>query len=136
NVISMVGFCLRYVETFAKTKELLDKKVLGDLVNIKATVYQSKVGAKGTSWRFKKAISGGGVLIDLGSHLIDLLLWYFGKIRTVQGTVASEYSQEVEDSANVTINFENNLSCTLEASKNVKNYRLQETTIEIDGKLV
>lgn len=133
KVSSMVGFCLRYAETFAKAKELLDKQVLGKIINIKSSVYQSQSITKGTGWRFKKETSGGGVLIDLGSHLVDLLLWYFGEIKTVQGTTQSQHSQEIEDSASVMINFANNLPCSLETSWNAKNYRLQETTIEIEG---
>ena len=132
NVISMVGFCLRYLETFSRAKELLDEKVLGDLVNIKATVYQSQAVAKGTGWRFKKEISGGGVLIDLGTHLIDLLLWFFGKIKSVQGNAQYNYSQ-VEDTVTANIQFESSVEASFAASWNVKNYRLQETTIEIEG---
>jgi predicted dehydrogenase len=51
-------------------------------------------------WRSSKKISGGGVLLDLGSHIIDLLLWYFGPIETIiVGIVKSVYSTEVEDFA-------------------------------------
>jgi predicted dehydrogenase len=133
NTKSMVGFCLRYVETFAKAKELLDKDTIGKIVNIKSTVYQSQTVKKGTGWRFQKSLSGGGVLMDLGSHLIDLLLWYFGDIETVEGKTELHQSDELENSVNVTINFKNSLSCMLEASRIVQNYRLQETTIEAQG---
>lgn len=135
KIISMVGFCLRYVETFTKVKELLTKESLGAITSIKSSAYRSQLLAKSSGWRFKKDVSGGGVLIDIGIHLIDLLLWYFGNIASVDGTIKSQHLQEVEDTVTSTIKFENGLQCSFDASWNVPNYRLQETTIEIVGTL-
>jgi len=44
----------------------------------------------------------------------------------------SNFSQ-VEDTASAIIQFESGLKCSFETSWNVKNYRLQETTIKIEG---
>ena len=63
------------------------------------------------------------------------MLWYFGKIKNVNGKIESNHDQEVEDTAQADLKFENGLNCRFEASWNVKNYRLQETTIEIEGSL-
>ena len=133
NLTNMVGFYLRYAETFAKTKELLEKETIGKIKGIKSSVYQSQFLKKPSGWRFKKEISGGGILIDLGTHLIDLLLWYFGKINSVYGKIESNFSDQVEDAASVEIKFESGLKGIMETSWNVKNYRLQETTLEIEG---
>ena len=133
KIISMVGFYLRYAETFSKAKDLLENNAIGKITKIKSSVYQSQILDKVSGWRFKKEISGGGVLIDLGSHLIDLLLWYFGNIKKVEANIESHHSQEVEDTARSRIFFENGITCDFEASWYVKNYRLQETTIEIEG---
>ena len=135
KVFSMVGYYLRYAETFSKVKQLLEKDFLGEIKKVKSTVFQSQELSKSSGWRFNKKTSGGGVLIDLGSHLIDLLLWYFGKIKNVQGKIQSNYNLEVEDTAQANLKFENGLSCHLNTSWNVKNYRLQEVTIEIEGSL-
>jgi len=135
NITNMVGFYLRFAETFAKTKELLEKKTIGKIIGIKSSVYQSQFLKKPSGWRFKKESSGGGVLIDLGTHLIDLLLWYFGKISSVDGKIESNFSDQVEDTASAEIKFENGLKGIMETSWNVKNYRLQETTIEIEGEM-
>lgn len=133
KVINMVGFYLRYADTFAKAKELLESAIIGRIIAVKSSVYQSQILSKNLGWRFKKEVSGGGVLIDIGSHLIDLLLWYFGKIETVNVSMESKYAKEVEDSTTADILFENGLKCSFQASWAVPNYRLQETTIEIEG---
>ena len=135
NVVNMVGFYLRYSDTFSKAKELLDNGMIGEIKNVKCSVFQTTILRKGSSWRVKKEQSGGGVLIDLGVHLIDLLLWYFGKIKSVQGFTEYHQIKDVEDSVKVDMMFENGIPCSYEASWNVKNYRLQETTLEIEGTL-
>jgi len=135
QVVNMVGFYLRYSDTFRKAKELLDSGVLGEIKDVKCSVYQTLEFENVSGWRFKKEISGGGVLMELGTHLIDLLIWFFGKIKTVQGLKKCQNIQNVEDFVTSTIIFENNIPCSFVASWNEKNYRLQETTLEIDSHL-
>jgi predicted dehydrogenase len=131
----MVGYVLRYSDTFKKAKELMDEGVLGVITGIKGSIYHTQKTSKGLGWRFKKEISGGGILIDLGIHLIDLLMWYFGKIIAVRGSIESFIAQDIEDKITGLLTFGNNLKCTFEASWKEKNYRLQETSIEIEGTL-
>ena len=131
QVVNMVGFVLRYADTFRKAKELLDRNEIGEIKEIKSSVFHTTQSGKG--WRFNKEVSGGGVLIDLGIHLIDLLLWYFGKIKTVERISESQNFQNVEDSIKAAFRFENNVECSFEASWSTKGYRLPETTIGIEG---
>lgn len=133
NITTMVGFHLRYADTFRKAKEILDSNELGNPIRIHSSVYQTQLLAHSTGWRFRKDVSGGGVLIDLGSHLIDILLWFFGDVKSVQGTTESNITNQVDDTVKGIIKFQNSLESTFEASWNVKNYRLQETTVEIES---
>jgi len=135
QTVNMVGYVLRYSDTFKKAKELLGRGILGDIKEIKSSIYHTHEGLKGSGWRFKKEISGGGILIDLGAHLIDLLIWYFGKIKAVRGSIESFIADDIEDNITGLLIFENNIKCSFVASWTEKNYRLQETSIEIEGKL-
>jgi len=132
-VVNMVGYCLRYSETFSKTKELLNENILGEIKNVKCSVYQTLEAKRRSGWRFKKDVSGGGILIDLGAHLIDLLIWFFGNIKTINGKTEFQNTKNVEDFASASLGFENGINCSFEASWNVDNYRLPETTIEVNG---
>jgi len=134
NTINMVGFNLRYSDTFCKAKELLEKNELGDIIDIKATAFRSLGSDSGSSWRFKKKISGGGVLIDIGIHALDLLMWYFGNIIALDVKEVHAMG-EVEDFVKASLTFENNINCEFETSWKVKNYRVQETTLEVLGSL-
>jgi predicted dehydrogenase len=71
---TMVGYMKRFSVTFSKVKELLDQGLLGSLVSFDAYAYSSDFfGIQ------RDSVSGarGGVLEDLGSHVIDLALWFF-----------------------------------------------------------
>lgn len=131
DIINMVGYCKRFVDTFSKAKEIIDSNVLGDLIHLKSSMYVSQLFTKGGGWRYKKKESGGGVLIGISSHLIDLLLWFFGDISSVRGSCKTYYSKEVDDFAHSYLVFKNGLEGYLDASWSMRNHRLLETKIEI-----
>lgn len=60
-------------------------------------------------WRASRAQAGGGALLDLGYHLIDLFQWYFGLPSTVSartGNAAREkQNYDVEDTAFVLFDY-------------------------------
>ena len=109
NLIHGVGYNIRFLDTFSKTKSLLDNKILGTISSVNSSMFSSTVTSKHSGWRFKKQTSGGGALLELGCHLIDLLLWYFGKIDTVNGETSSIFSS-VEDSAKISMTFSNGIN--------------------------
>ena len=60
------------------------------------------------AWRQSPNTGGGGSLVDMGSHCIDLLEMFFGKVKTVNCYINnSVHSYESEDSAVVSLMFEN-----------------------------
>jgi len=59
DIIHSVGYNLRFVDTFSKTKNLLEQKILGDILNVNSTMYVSNIFSKPTGWRFKKKLSFG-----------------------------------------------------------------------------
>jgi predicted dehydrogenase len=133
-IIHSVGYNRRFMTTFSKTKSLLERGILGEISYVKSSMYVSNILSKPTGWRFKKGISGGGALLDLGAHVIDLLVWYFSPIREVSAKTKSLYSEEVEDVAHVDIDFADGSKGEIDASWSAIGYRLPELNIEITGK--
>jgi predicted dehydrogenase len=80
NRIVKAGFNHRFHPAFLKAREIFDTGVLGPLMFIRARYgHGGRVGYE-REWRAQPAISGGGELIDQGSHLIDLSRWFLGDL--------------------------------------------------------
>jgi len=131
KVVTMVGYQKRFSPLFQHAKFLLEKQAIGDVQFFKAYSYISDVFRQGSGWRFKKG--SGGTLIELGPHLLDLLLWYFGGVSKVSAKQLSLYSNEVEDYVHAGIEFESGTFGAVDVSWSMRNYRLPEICIEIQG---
>lgn len=59
------------------------------------------------SWWFDKEKVGGGALLDLGSHLINLLNWYFGEVSDIKAFMGFMYNMDVEDIATCVLKYKN-----------------------------
>ena len=130
GVLSMVGYHLRRAPTFLEAKRLLDSGAVGDITGVEASVFQTQNFKRPSGWRFQK---GGGVLSELGSHLADLLLWYFGGVTGAEFSLRSARGLGVEDEAGGRLELGGGVPCRFRASWNERGYRLQETTIKISG---
>jgi predicted dehydrogenase len=75
-----VGFNHRFHPAFIKAREIVASGALGSLMSIRARYgHGGRLGME-TEWRCRPEISGGGELIDQGSHLIDLSRWFLGDL--------------------------------------------------------
>ncbi len=67
------------------------------------------------AWRQNPSTGGGGSLMDMGSHCIDLLEMFFGKIKTVSCFINNSiHAYKSEDSAIVSLFFENGALATVD----------------------
>jgi len=132
GTVSMVGYMMRYMETFSLAKKIVDSQVLGKIISFGATMYVSQLFRKGKGWRYEREKSGGGVIIGQATHLIDMLQWYFGSIQKVSAHTIRFYSSEVEDFAHVYFSFEAGMSGWIDSSWSMRHHRLLETEISIN----
>jgi predicted dehydrogenase len=78
--IVKAGFNHRFHPAFLKAREIVDSGALGALMFVRARYgHGGRIGYE-KEWRAQPAISGGGELIDQGSHLIDLSRWFLGEL--------------------------------------------------------
>ncbi len=88
-----VAYYRRALPHFLKVKELLEKKVIGDIRFVKIELFQSldpSIVATGTDWRVNPDIAGGGYFHDLASHQLDLLDFLFGSIKSAKGYASNQ----------------------------------------------
>jgi predicted dehydrogenase len=139
----MINFSYRFTEQSWALKQQVDQGILGD-VYFARSIWHRRRGLPGFGgWFGRKALSGGGPLIDLGVHRLDLALWLMGYpkptwvLARVYNPIATRIARErratydVEDLAAAMITFENGAALELEASwaANIKERELMETRL-------
>jgi len=137
----MINFSYRFTEQSMALKQQADSGILGEIYYAR-TIWHRRRGLPGLgSWFGQKKLSGGGPLIDLGVHRLDLALWLMGYPKPVW-VMGSTYSPiatdlarklnvpfDVEDLAVGMVKFENGATLELEASwaANIRETELMET---------
>ena len=135
NVLFTLGFCMRHSVYHKKAYELVQTGAIGRPVMGRAELtcwYPPIAGA----WRQDLAQSGGGPLIDMGPHCLDLLEWIFGsRVVEVTGFVdqmVQQYRTAVEDAATVVLRFANGAHGIVDTYFNLPDAAAQNT-LELHG---
>tara|TARA_B110000003_G_scaffold72284_1_gene73664 strand:+ start:3579 stop:4562 length:984 start_codon:yes stop_codon:yes gene_type:complete len=111
NKILYTGFNHRFHPSILKAKELIDKKIIGDILHIHGHYGHGGRPGMENEWRMDPALSGGGELLDQGVHLIDLAILFKGVPNKVFGTVGQlAWKSKVEDSASFMLLYENDIN--------------------------
>ncbi|MDB3938910.1 Gfo/Idh/MocA family oxidoreductase [Candidatus Pelagibacter sp.] len=84
-------FYRRYLERFLYVKKVLEKKYIGKIIYFDIKFFHSHknhpthniVKGKRLPWRFVKKISGGGNIVDMGVHALDLIEFMMGEIENI-----------------------------------------------------
>ena len=96
------GFNHRYHDSIILAKKIIDSKRYGKLINLKGLYGKSKIITFAGQWRSVKSIAGGGILLDQGIHLLDLMRFLCGEFKEIKSFVSNKYwKHKVEDNAYV-----------------------------------
>ena len=97
--LAMVGMNLRFRPDAMLLKSVINSGELGEIFYIRCSWLRKQSSQQ--KWFMKKNESGGGVLIDLGIHLIDLALWLvdFPNVKSASVQTYKHRTKGVEDSA-------------------------------------
>ncbi len=95
-----VGFNHRYHPAFVKARKMFDEGLLGEMMFVRGRYgHGGRVGYE-KEWRMDPRISGGGELIDQGTHLIDLARCFLGDFSRVSGFAGTYFwNAPVDDNA-------------------------------------
>ena len=108
------AFMMRFVAQHAEALKLIREGKLGKPTYARAQLSCWYPPIKG-AWRQDPATGGGGALIDMGGHCIDLLEMFFGKVARVScfvNNIVHDYKSE--DSAVAMLFFENGALATVD----------------------
>jgi len=96
------GFNHRYHDSIILAKKIIDSKKYGKLINLKGLYGKSKITPFSGGWRTKKSMAGGGILLDQGIHLLDLMKYFCGNFIEIKSLVSNDYwKHKIEDNAYV-----------------------------------
>jgi len=96
------GYMMKFHGAHAAIKQMIDQGRLGRIVYMRAQLscwYPQMPGA----WRQDPKLGGGGALIDMATHLYDLLAWFAGPVRRVAAMVNTLVQDYKSDDASTTL---------------------------------
>ncbi len=80
NLVAMVGYLYRFHPAFKLAKDVLEERIIGD-------PYYAilRLGGRGSHkiWKHQKE-HGGGTINEMLVHMLDLIIWYFGDVKSVK----------------------------------------------------
>jgi predicted dehydrogenase len=115
NIKLMVGYSLRFKEPYRNLKEQIESGEIGEVQLAHATnigsgpfIHRAESGIPGPipEWWLKRELIGGGALMDLGCHMINLLHWYFGDVSHVKSYFGYRFNLDIEDHAICLLQFQ------------------------------
>jgi predicted dehydrogenase len=131
-----LGMNQRFAENAQRVKNVVSSGALGEIYHAKCWWQRRSGIPKLGTWFGNKAVAGGGALLDIGVHMLDLCLWLCDDFKpvTVTGATytkfgnrglgeggwgmsdASEQTFDVDDFATALIRFESGLSVALDVT--------------------
>lgn len=78
-------FDYRFIPAVTRAKQLIASGALGKVYNFRFVYYHTgyQDESRPLSWRMRKAQSGGGALVDLGAHVVDMARYLLGELSEV-----------------------------------------------------
>ena len=114
KVFLQEGYMMKFHGAHVKIKELIAEGRLGTIVYIRAQLSCWYPKIKG-AWRQDPKTGGGGALIDMATHLYDLLEYFAGPIRRIVariGNLVQDYKSE--DAATTLLEFQSGAHATVD----------------------
>ena len=120
----------RFVEDVIKAQELVQSGVVGEIIQLENT-FASRVDMR-NRWNSDRAVSGGGVLIDNGTHSVDIARYFLGPIQDVL-VVERPRTQglAVEDSVQLLLRTASEATATIDLSWSYDN--TTDTYLQVYG---
>ena len=94
------GFNHRYHFGIMEAKKIVDERKYGDVLWLRGVYGKAEYSAYPTAWRTDPTLSGGGILLDQGIHMLDLFRHFCGEFTEIKSMVRSDSPDNpLEDNA-------------------------------------
>ena len=121
------GFNHRYHDSVQEALKVLASNELGDVINLRGIYGKSQlITFDQTSWRTERALAGGGVLLDQGIHMVDLIRLFGGEFINIKSFVTNQvWGHDVEDNAYALMQTASGVVAMLHSSASQWRHRFQ-----------
>lgn len=117
GVVLKYGFNHRYHDSVREGMRLVGSGRLGEIINLRGIYGKSTIVPFAKSWRAERRYAGGGILLDQGIHMVDLIRLFGGDFPHVHSHVTNDYwKEDVEDNAYALMRGENGRVAILHSS--------------------
>ena len=141
NLVLKYGFNHRYHNSVQYAQKIIASKKLGKIINLRGVYGKSYIVLKTNfskkknyrfNWRTRKKDAGGGILLDQGIHLIDLLNLFVGNFIESKSYISKSYwKKDVEDNVYTILKNNKKVFATLHSSATLwKHNFLLDITLE------
>lgn len=129
----------RFSSLYQKAKEAISEIGTPFLFN---AVYKLNIEDPAEGWRGDIEAAGGGCVLDMGYHIIDQLVWWFGKPDFISARTSSLANSKLagtysEDTASILFGYKSGLNGTITLSRSagekVENYTIHGSNGHIVG---
>jgi predicted dehydrogenase len=94
------GFNHRYHQSVRDALKIIRSGELGAVVDLRGVYGKSKMIRFDQDWRTKREIAGGGILLDQGIHMVDMMRLFAGEFVDIHAHVSNAFwCHDVEDNA-------------------------------------
>jgi len=136
--IAMVEQSLRYNPAFRKSCELVKSGAIGKIKRIHGAMLHS--GPKGwapeSNWFFDPKIAGGGVILDSGVHIVDIIRYITqANFADLNGELVYSYNSQIEEEASLTGWLQGDIQVAIELSWHVNPSQVSVNLYGTEGNL-
>jgi predicted dehydrogenase len=132
-LIDAVGFMLRHVPTFRLALTLVLDEAVGHVREVQAEAFMDARLSARRNWFRRRAVSGGGALASLGSHILSLLDSVLGSVARVESVGLTALPGQVEDRARATLRYGSGVHATLSVGWDVAGYEAMHVRVVFEG---
>jgi predicted dehydrogenase len=111
GVVGAVGHDFRHFPIARAARELVAAGVAGEIAHVELLQSSGSRWPYASAYVYRREQSGGGVLVDFGVHMLDLLRWWLGELTVTAyrddaaGGVETECELELETAAGTPVHF-------------------------------
>ena len=126
------GFNHRYHDSVRDALHIVRSGVLGEPIDVRGIYGKSKIISFDSDWRTKRALAGGGILLDQGIHILDLMRLFVGDFTGIKSYVSNRHwRHDVEDNAYALMRTKSGVIAMVHSSATQWRHRFQlDLTLE------